>query len=347
MPLAQAGWGVTLQEAAPGLTKAMDAHVDRVEPPEVPGGYLEPSHHLYSREDPSVLLAAIVEALRAVSGSTIDITLRKDKFKLECVAYRPGEAHVPFNARVFTVPADSRGSRYAIEFQRRSGCVMHFAELWQQCKHFLNCKGLCEGAASKTVSAPSTDSQRLGMEPSSDNLRFTVKCLLQMARSQFADVKLEGMQALVKLSAPGDGATAKVMVEEGCVEAFVECVSYPMEDLSRLSISGLANLAFVRAEVWPVVVRKGGLSALCSRVQQAPASPCVQTVRECSRALKGLASHLGKKAYSESELVSAIAALSRHSDPFVHKIGQDMADSASAEMGREGLSRQSMAIESL
>jgi hypothetical protein len=321
----------------------LDVRSEVPHPPEVPGGYLEPSHHVFSREAPLALFDALLQALKNVHTSTIDIIPQKEKFKLKCVAYRPGETAVPFNARVFTAGSDGQGPRYAVEFQRRSGCVMHFAHLWQSCKYFLQTNGHCEGAAK--ASPPAIDVHKLGMPsaPSSENTRSTIKCLLQMAQSQFADVKTEGIQGLVKLSAPGDPATAKIMVEEGCGDAFFECMSSPAEDLSRLAISGLTNLAFVRAEVWQTVVSKGGLVALCQRVQQDQVSPCVQVVRECSRALKGVITHLGKKAGSESDLQGAIKALCRHTDPFVHKMGQDMQALASGTMRGPA----SVAVESL
>lgn len=88
---------------------------ERVEPPAVPGNYLEPSYHFFSVASPLVLLQNLLSILQA---SQVDCSIKRDKFKIKSVAYRSG-ARVPFSVRVFSV-GDSSGKRYAVEFQRRS-----------------------------------------------------------------------------------------------------------------------------------------------------------------------------------------------------------------------------------
>ena len=87
-----------------------------VEPPPVPGGYLEPSYHMHTNAEPRVLLQTCWAALQTVN---VDCAPKLDRFKIKCAAYKNG-AKIPFTVRVFTSGETSADRRYALEFQRRS-----------------------------------------------------------------------------------------------------------------------------------------------------------------------------------------------------------------------------------
>jgi len=117
-----------------------------VEPPLAPGGYLEPFYHFVSHAKPAHLFDLISETLHSLLRQklichAIDIELIPRKFKVKCVAYPPGELKLQFVCRVFRLDSDEQGKRYALEFQRRSGCVLQFSDLWTKCKQIFQDTG--------------------------------------------------------------------------------------------------------------------------------------------------------------------------------------------------------------
>jgi hypothetical protein len=85
-----------------------------VEPPQPPGGYLEPAYHFFSRTTPKTILDTIVAVL---STAGVDCILKHDRFRISCAVYSAGQ-RLPFSVRVFATDGFDR--RYAVEFQRRA-----------------------------------------------------------------------------------------------------------------------------------------------------------------------------------------------------------------------------------
>eukprot|EP00456_Euglypha_rotunda_P039790 TRINITY_DN3066_c0_g1_i5.p1 TRINITY_DN3066_c0_g1~~TRINITY_DN3066_c0_g1_i5.p1 ORF type:complete len:192 (-),score=17.48 TRINITY_DN3066_c0_g1_i5:17-592(-) len=71
-----------------------------VEPPTVPGGYLEPSYHVVSRVKPLFLLQSIVTFAKA---NSLEFRVLPEKYKVKCVSYPLGESKVPFVASIFQI----------------------------------------------------------------------------------------------------------------------------------------------------------------------------------------------------------------------------------------------------
>jgi len=78
-----------------------------IEPPPVPGGYLEPNCHLISRSKPTSLFDLIPQTLQSLLQQRhicygIDMDANQQKFKVKCVAYPLGELKLQFICRVFS-----------------------------------------------------------------------------------------------------------------------------------------------------------------------------------------------------------------------------------------------------
>jgi len=269
-----------------------------VEPPPVPGGYLEPFCHLISRSKPTSLFDLIPQTLHSLRkqkliGYGIDMDVIGRKFKVKCVAYPPGELKVQFICRVFRMDPDEQGKRYALEFQRRSGCAYQFSDLWTKCKGsfqetglFVTEKSFTEKSLSPSTSLPNPDTSKA----TDAEVRQTVKCLLQMATSKCCDVKAQAIAALSKMSAE-EQQKSLMIEEEGCVEAFIAAVGCPDEEVHRCAVSALANLAHKRADVCKKFAEKNGVERLCTLSN----SHTMEIVRESLRTLTLLAESLGSR----------------------------------------------------
>jgi hypothetical protein len=261
------------------------------EPPPVPGGYLEPSYHFISRSKPSSLLDAIPKAIVAIKTAVcygIDFDVIPQKYKVKCVAYPLGEPKLPFVCRVFFVEPDDKGKRYALEFQRRSGCVMQFSDLWAKCKRYFQETGLL--ITDKSSPPLKTPLPKIDVQVTEEQTRDTLKCLLQMATSKCCDVKSQAVAALCKMSTE-EQQQALMLEEEGCLEAFIAAASCPDEDIHRCAVSALANLAHNRAPVCRKIAEKDGVQRLCTL----STSNTKEIVRESLRALLSLTQSLGSR----------------------------------------------------
>jgi Glu-tRNA(Gln) amidotransferase subunit E-like FAD-binding protein len=193
---------------------------------------------------------------------------------------------VPFVCRVFYLDPDEKGKRYALEFQRRSGCVIQFSDLWAKCKRYFQEAGLLVTDKSPLPSKPQM--KPLDVQVTETQTRETLKCLLQMATSKCCDVKSQAVAALCKMSTEEQHQTL-MLEEEGCLEAFIAAAGCPDEDVHRCAISALANLAHNRAGVCKKIAEKNGVQRLCTL----STSNTKEIVRESLRALLSLTQSLG------------------------------------------------------
>jgi len=263
-----------------------------IEPPPVPGGYLEPNCHLISRSKPTSLFDLIPQTLQSLLQQRhicygIDMDANQQKFKVKCVAYPLGELKLQFICRVFRMDPDEQGKRYALEFQRRSGCALQFADLWTKCKRSFQDSGLFITEKNVPQSKPLGN---IATQTTDAEIRQTLRCLLQMAASKCCDVKSQAIAALCKMSAE-EQQKAVMIEEEGCVEAFIAAAGCPDEDVHRSAISVLANLAHKRADVCKKFADKNGVERLCTLSN----SNTKEIVRESLRALSLLAESLGSR----------------------------------------------------
>jgi len=251
----------------------------------------------------------------------VDFTVNEPKFKLKCVAYKPGELSLPFVGRVFRLDPDGEGKRYALELQRRSGDVLYFSELWALTKRYFLAKGMVEtrsGAKGSPMPAAlpllARSLPQLDVEVSEEQIQSTVKCLLQMASSECADVKSQAIAALAKMSI-ADPKTQQLMVSEGCVEALLGALASSLEDVHRCAASALANLGHKRAPVCAAIAKQGGVRSLCDLVST---SETTQVHRECSRALRSIAIAVGVSIVDQA-LRQTVQTLSGSRDAFVRQ----------------------------
>jgi len=299
-----------------GLEVTKSAYVEKeilVEPPTVPGGYLEPSYHVVSRVKPSFLLESIVTFAKS---NGIEFRVLPEKYKVKCVSYPLGESKVPFVASIFLMDPDKQGKRYAVEFQRRSGDILHFSDLWANCRrHFVE-KELIEKEKEKDIPKKLVSPKLDDVTVTDKQIRETLQCLLQMASSSCCDVKCQAIAALSKMST--EEQVQKIMLEEACLDAFLAAASSKMEDIHRCAVYALANLA-QSVSICQLIVEKGGVSILCSLSH----SPTNQVVRDCSRALGSIASKLGTSVVND-EFRETLQTLRCSSDPFTQQAAHQL-----------------------
>jgi len=273
-----------------------------IEPPPIPGGYLEPSSHLFSRISPVILFDELQNALETLSDESttgkVDITDCEPKqFKLRCVAYKPGEPSLTFFARVWRGEPDGKGKRYAIELQRRTGDTLHFCDIWGLMKrHFIG-KDLVESARKESRGFPK---KRVApvlaeIEVTPEQIKSTLNCLVQMASSECVDVKCQAIQALAKI-AISDCRSKEQMACENCLNILVASIESKMEDVHRCAVHALTNLIRTSADIGKAIADKGGVKKVCELVQN---TETVQVHRECFNFLESILSKLGAKSMDE------------------------------------------------
>jgi hypothetical protein len=270
--------------------------VARVEPPSPPGGYLEPSYHVFSSANPTALMQSVLNVLAA---QQVDCEARHQEFKIKCHAYRSC-ARLSFYVHVFSV-GEGTSKRYAVEFQRRTGDSMHFREIYRSAKRSLAENQLIERVKASSIRPDQPAPPPLEAQVTLEQVKDTVKSLLLMVNSKFVDLKTQGLVALADLTA-SEPKVQSMMLESGVLDALVQeltsssststtSASATVADISRCAVTGLANLAHEREHVCQKIAETGAVKTLL----QLAKSEVAQIARECARLLANLGSTLGKK----------------------------------------------------
>lgn len=283
------------------------------EPPPAPGGYLEPQSHVLSNTPPADLFPVLKKVLQSLQ---VDLQrIRDSKFKLLCLCYR-GSCRLSFVARVFTVVPSEQ---YAVEFQRREGNVIHFAQVFDNCRRELAEAGvLCPTTETKYTSGESPKMPPpppfIDPDVTATEAKEAMRCLGQMANSPCADVKAQAMQALAQLSFQNKTIQA-AMIEEGAFDILLRCVDCPVEDVHRCALTAVANLSKDNECVCESVLTEERVQKLISLAN----SQTTQVVRECARVLANVAETLGteKLTARHPSLVDTIDRLSCSTDTIV------------------------------
>lgn len=261
-----------------------------VEPPQPPGGYLEPAYHFFSRTSPKTILDTIVAVL---SSAGVDCALKQDRFRISCAVYSVGQ-RLPFSVRVFATHGFDR--RYAVEFQRRAGDVLLFNEIYRSARCALEASGLVEGGI-RTKAAPLVSLDTLPPLPPIDGNeavdynRVTCKNLQNMAASKYVDVKCQAITALCDMTNNVTLATTSMMITEGVIDTLVAESRSDFEDVHRPAVTAIANLTFRRKDVAEAVMSADGMKSLLKLAS----SDTLQVVRECARCLSNIASCVGNR----------------------------------------------------
>lgn len=285
-------------------------------PPHAPE-YLEEGFFFFARAPLSVLFPAIQRLLRDIN---VDFVVKEEKFKLRCTAYHVGYSSVTFVVRMYTV--DAQFDQYIIEFQRRSGDVVHFCSLFKMAKQHLRTDGFVEGSPSPFESnavhavqvPPSCDND---VVPSSSDTTQGLRSLLHMASSQFCDVKYEAVRCLAQLSSQDGNRPA--LVEAGGISSLVQSMQHSTRDVERCCVSAIANLAQTDASCQEVLAC-GGVSIL---TDLAASSPVPETVRESARALIGITARLGA-CVVDDKMKQCVGKLISAPDPRARKFGEQL-----------------------
>jgi hypothetical protein len=190
-------------------------------PPPPPGGYLEPHYHFYTTSDPDHAFASILVNLQDINGThtkVITTSIEKERFKMT-FQVEEGAMVVPFVVRIFSsLDAIQYPNQYVVEFQRRTGDTLLFIGMYQyiydQLEKILEITSprKFKSYSSTSVFNPKTDRfSTYNQQPyvplrtlsttqtDSEGAVQTVKCLLQMVKSEYADVKSQGITTLTNL----------------------------------------------------------------------------------------------------------------------------------------------------
>lgn len=306
-----------------GLSSTLPSSDDQIEPPSPKGGYLEPYYHTFTVARPHDVLQATETTLR---DNSCDVESKPHKFKLVCATYQ-GSGKISFKVRIYRVKAtpgvpnefgsgvDGVGTRYCIEFQRRSGDCVRFSEIYRAAMSALNNRGFVHVTIPPSPKSPFAPSIPAELEVS--KLGDTVKFLVQMASSEYCDVMVEGMRTLCDLSS--DSSAKQTLIAEGVFDLFLSNCGNEVEDVNRCSLTGLANLAEDRPQQCTDLVSKGTVRSLIRNIKD-KTCPTPQIVRETARLLVHVSEQVGRDMIQSGAVEDAHRALNElmcSSDPVV------------------------------
>jgi len=215
----------------------------------------------------------------------------------------------------FFLEPDDKGKRYALEFQRRSGDVVQFSDIWAKSKRYFQDQGFFTEKLSVRPKLPPLP--KLEVSIAEAQTRETLKCLLQMASSSYCDVKSQAIAALSKMSMEDQHHT--LMIEESCLETLIAAADCPVEDVHRCAVSALANLSHNRAPVCQQIKEKNGLKSLCQLLSK----PCAkEVIRETLRALLSIIRSLGCDVIEDLQRILEAHRDSR--DPLIQQAIQEL-----------------------
>jgi len=255
-------------------------------PPSAPGGYLEPNFHFLSTSSWGEVFSALQDLLEAHTELPVDFSVKPTKYKLKCVAY-PAGAKMPFNIRIFCTDTPNE---LAVEFQRRSGCIMAFSSLYRKLHREMQKLGLCKSVSSSSSSFGLTATDKLPcleVDISPDQARVTIGYLVEMASSECVDIQRQALQTISKLT---ECKATQIALIDPALNTLLDCVSSPVECVHRCAVTSLANLTELHEGACEQLVNNGGVPSLLSLATSR--SSCPQVVRECARALANVAGHM-------------------------------------------------------
>jgi len=305
------------------LSSTLPSADEQTEPPSPKGGYLEPYYHNFTVAKPQDVLQATETSLR---DNSCDVESKPHKFKLVCATYQ-GSGKISFKVRIYRVKAtpgvptefgsgvDGVGTRYCIEFQRRSGDCVRFSEIYRAAMSALSSRGFVRVNIPPSPKSPFAPSVPTELEVS--KLGDTVKFLVQMASSEYCDVMVEGMRTLCDLSS--DASAKQTLIAEGVFDLFLSNCGNELEDVNRCSLTGLANLAESRPQQCSDLVSKGTVRSLIRNIKD-KSCPTPQIVRETTRLLVHVSEQVGRDMIQTGAAEDAQRALQElmcSSDPVV------------------------------
>uniref|UniRef100_A0A7S0GR38 Uncharacterized protein n=1 Tax=Amorphochlora amoebiformis TaxID=1561963 RepID=A0A7S0GR38_9EUKA len=265
-------------------SKVKDVHR---KPPKPPGGYIEASTTFYTATKPSTAM----QIIRAILGDMgVDFTENSTKFKFKCETY-PRGYRLPFNIRIFT-----HGSEYAVEMQRRSGDCICFARIYKNFLRRCAKRGLCakleppEPKGSLDFEGDFVLGEMQGSE-----LESSLKPLVEMAASEYVDVKSSAVCSLAQLTT---GKAVKQWMRKNVdsnSKLLKQLLVAKNQEIHRPAVTIVANLS-TEKDFSAAFNTRDCLSILIKLLD----SENAQVVRESSRALKNIA--VARKRFPSPEI---------------------------------------------
>jgi len=262
--------------------------------------YIDPHYHFACKAQATELYQTVIST---VKRHGVDVESKPEKFRMKCKSY-PNGALLCFVVRVYR---DTKKSESVVECQRRTGCVLRFAELYKALK-------------GQFIPSALSIATTKDVEMSHEHAQETTQCLLLMASSHFVDVKSKAVEALASLSGQ-DRNVQDILIKSGSVSLLLEgCAKFQkVEDVHRPSLTALANLSDGRADVCRTIAEK---NLRCLSEYTGKENPHV--VRECARVLTNIGHNLKDTLRDMDCMNTAVKNLSRSSDPLALRCAQEL-----------------------
>mmetsp|Transcript_34758 Transcript_34758/g.67613 ORF Transcript_34758/g.67613 Transcript_34758/m.67613 type:complete len:436 (+) Transcript_34758:53-1360(+) len=254
-------------------------HLKAAPPPEPPGGYLEKSTTFHTSIDPQVAMHHIGQILKELD---VDFTEKPEKYKYKCEAFSKG-SRIPFWIQIF-----SHESKYAVEMQRRSGDCIEFSRIYNSFMRKCSQCGICSMDLCPSFRAPDVQ-EGMCFEMDDDQLETTLKPLLEMAGSEYLDMKSSAISAFCELSSGKSVVDWTARNIDDYIKLFEDLLKSKAREPLWAAVSTIANLS-TRKDL----CEKFNKSSCVSSLVQMTQIDSAHVVREACKALKNIATFCKK-----------------------------------------------------
>lgn len=302
--------------------------IDNAIPPAAPVAYLEPYSHFYvESSNESDLFSSLRATLHSSQDAVIDCNCHADQFTIHCTTYSD-HLSLQFIARIYSTDTSNK---YVVELQKRRGDSFMFhtiyklveKELLQQGKSEASSDGSLDlHALAASLPVPSLSAHRTPELPASlvakslsadvhpsssslaspcrDDIMETIRCLLDMACSDCADIAINGIAGLASLSSSKCALTLELLSSPEYLSSIIPLLSSKCENIHRCALTVLANLSQNSPSVSTFILEQEEAMAQLSKRSQ---SPTLQVVRETARVINSICSSLPSSQLIQQETV--------------------------------------------
>lgn len=286
---------------------ALKKYMWRKSPVELPHGrprFLE-QHSNITYPDPIENPDQIVELILKISDflhdGGVDFEFIEPQSYFKCSHVHSNYYQLDFRVYLYLID-DQKKSKVLVEFQRRSGDVVQFMELFSEARSLLRDGQKPDRTTPKEA--------QWGSEIPTVGTGDVLQCLEQMIDSDYTDVRFEAMRAIAFLSS--NPVNKEPMIAQGMGPILIKMLHEDeSESIRRCAATTVANIAVGQTKFSQQIYDDGGVNSLCQLVQtfstdeeEVPTRSIddeegrasarrTEVIREAARALSALTLNLG------------------------------------------------------
>jgi len=255
-----------LQAFAPKEESLQASASESITKPPTAPFFLEISQLKSTKADPQKLREGLLGSFADAKSRCYLEWENPSPFRFNVTAYPVDSCSMTFIARVW-----AQSDSYIVEFQRRSGDVVLFVDLWDSCRRFLVRSHYVDEIELPPVKQPLPPLPSLTI--SDEEIHESLACLLQMASAEYDDLKVQAIIALSQMST--DAQNLKCMASsDACLKVLLSALENSDDDCHRCALTALHNLVKAK-DAAAFINQNGGFTRACRVLKKTKCGPVV------------------------------------------------------------------------